>query len=55
MRWRCAESAEGSGEEEGVPGRQYKRGLAPYRFVPWEHVHDSLLNLPVHRMDYYLG
>ena len=46
--------AEGNGEDDGVPGRQYKRGLAPYSFVPWEQVHDSPLNLPVARMDFYL-
>ena len=50
----CAALAEGNSEEDGVPGRQYKRGLAPYSFVPWEAVHTSPLNLPIHKMDFYV-
>ncbi len=50
----CAENAMGSAEDEGMPGRQYKRGLAPYVFVPWEHIQDSPLNLPVAKMDFYV-
>lgn len=50
----CAENAEGSAEDEGMPGREYKRGLAPYVFVPWEHIQDSPLNLPVAKMDFYV-
>ncbi len=42
------------GAEEDVQGRQYKRGLQPYTFIPWEHILDSPLNLPVHKMDFYL-
>ena len=49
-----AENAEGTGEEEGMPGRHYKRGLAPYVFVPWEHIQDSPLNLPIAKMDFYV-
>ncbi|KAK9906432.1 hypothetical protein WJX75_001739 [Coccomyxa subellipsoidea] len=42
-------------EEEEVGGRQYRRGLAPYTFVAWEHMQDSILNLPVHKMDFYVA
>ena len=49
-----AENAEGPGEEAGMPGRHYKRGLAPYVFVPWEHIQDSPLNLPIAKMDFYV-
>lgn len=48
------ENAEGGGEDEGMPERQYKRGLAPYVFVPWEHIQDSPLNLPIAKMDFYV-
>lgn len=51
---RCADHANGE-EEEEVGGRQYKRGLAPYTFVAWEHMQDSILNLPVHKMDFYVA
>jgi F-box protein 9 len=37
-----------------MPGRHYKRGLAPYVFVPWEHIQDSPLNLPIAKMDFYV-
>ena len=50
----CVGNAEGSAEDEGMPGRQYKRGLSPYVFVPWEHIQDSPLNLPVAKMDFYV-
>lgn len=49
-----ADHANGDEEdEEGV--RHYKRGLAPYTFVAWDHLHDSILNLPVHKMDFYVA
>lgn len=49
-----ADHANGDEEdEEGV--RHYKRGLAPYTFVAWDHLHDSILNLPIHKMDFYVA
>ncbi len=49
-----ADHANGDQEdEEGV--RHYKRGLAPYTFVAWDHLLDSILNLPVHKMDFYVA
>jgi F-box protein 9 len=32
----------------------YRRGLSPCVFVPWENVATSVLNLPIHEMDYYM-
>lgn len=45
-----------NGDEEDANGvRHYKRGLAPYTFVAWDHLHDSILNLPIHKMDFYVA
>lgn len=32
----------------------YRRGLAPCVFIAWENVASSVLNLPIHEMDYYM-
>jgi hypothetical protein len=32
----------------------YRRGLSPCVFVPWENVATSVLNLPIQEMDYYM-
>ena len=40
--------------EEGVTRLEYRRGLAPLVFVPWEQVLTSPLNLPAEQMDFYV-
>ena len=45
-------SAEHQEEPEG--GLTHSRGKSTYVFVPWEHVADSQLNLPVSAMDFYV-
>jgi hypothetical protein len=41
-------------EGGGVAGREYRRGLAPLVFVPWDQVQTSPLNLPVEKMYFYV-
>lgn len=38
----------------GADRVQHRRGLAPFVFVPWEHVLTSQLNLPASKMDVFL-
>lgn len=41
-------------EEELEGGRNHRRGLAPFVFVPWEQVGSHVLNLPVNQLDYFM-
>ena len=44
----------GADAEEVEGGRSHTRGKAPYVFVTWDNVQDSVLNLPVEKMDFYV-
>lgn len=39
---------------DGLERRSYTRGTTAYRFVPWEHLSTTELNLPVSQMDFFL-
>lgn len=41
-------------EGEGLR-KEYRRGLAPFVFLPWEAVLTSPLNLAIKDMDYFLA
>lgn len=44
----------GADAEDIEGGRSHTRGKAPYVFVTWDHIQESVLNLPVEKMDFYV-
>eukprot|EP00884_Botryococcus_braunii_P021409 jgi/Botrbrau1/7952/Bobra.9_2s0110.1 len=45
----------GGEDDDAVPGRRYhSRGASTCVFVPFQHVADSVLNLPVTQMDFFV-
>ena len=41
-------------EGDGIEARNHNRGMSTFVFVPWEEVHDSILNNPPSVMDFYV-